>query len=107
MNDLIIILSFILSIIVLVTFFKISARLAAIKDILTDERKNQAKAMYYVHYLNGNKEAARDSLLLYLLTDITKGDTSQAVRKAEFEAARKKYSSLFEDIGYQFPTDPF
>jgi len=109
MSDIITVVSIFISLVVLITFFKIAGSTDTIAARLTRieaHQLEQYKAAYYVHYVNSNKAAARDSLL-YLIFSQLANVRDNATRKKEFDNFRQKYEKHFTRLGYEFPAYPF
>jgi hypothetical protein len=101
--DILIIVNIIVGLIVLITFFNIAARLKSIKELTAYDLRHKTKVEYYLHYLKGNKEEAYNYLLRNILTQLTIDDISDPARRIKYEELKKRYSKLFEDLGYEFP----
>ncbi|MDT3402563.1 hypothetical protein [Mucilaginibacter terrae] len=104
------IISLILGIAILITFFNMATRLRSIVEginILKDEREQNARVQYFINKVNGNNEAAKDWMLNAIFIQCTKSGMSNEFRRIKYDELGEKYKHLFIEIGYEYPANPF
>jgi hypothetical protein len=108
------IISFLLSLIILVAFFKMGINLRAVRDELADLRSDRKKDPRLEHNLSyqtarvlGDKQEAIKHLTYILIYDLTAEHMSSAELRTKYEEFKTKNTAKFEELGANFPEFPF
>jgi hypothetical protein len=105
--DLYLLISAVLGIAVLITFFGLSSKLRAIKETVLEVPKEDAKTKYYIHFANGEMDKARYHLEYIIFHQLNKSGQSDSERKKLYENLKKKYATHYEKLGATFPEYPY
>jgi hypothetical protein len=106
-------ISALISIIILVCYFKLCANVSNIKDELRNIKteiptlREQRKYSYHTNRTLGkNKEAAED-LTFILIYDLTSEEMTATERAVKYDEFKERNASKFADLGYPFPDYKF
>jgi hypothetical protein len=105
--EFILLIECLIGIIVLIVFFKLGLNVRKIRTEIETGKLRDARINYYVNLTAGKKDEARNNLAYIVFSELVPMADFPIGRKALYKELKENHTVKFEELGYDFPEDPF